>query len=131
MSGITVKDEMMNQEIKEVSVANAMERINNGALLIDVREWDEIEMVAYGVDGHLQIPQSEFSIRFNEIPRNREIIVGCHSGNRSRTITLFLMEQGFSNVHNLNGGIRDWMEQELPVTWDNTIVKKPQLSHAI
>ncbi|HUW05152.1 MAG TPA: rhodanese-like domain-containing protein [Williamwhitmania sp.] len=122
---------MMNQEIKGVSVAVAIERISNGALLIDVREWEEIEMVAYGVDGHLQIPQSEFSIRFNEIPRNREIIVGCHSGNRSRTITIFLLEQGFGNVLNLDGGIRDWMEQELPVTWDNAIVKNTLPSNAI
>ncbi len=125
------KNKKMDKEVKQVSVAVAIEKIKNGALLIDIREAEEIEMVAYDVDGHMQIPQSEFSFRLNEIPRDREIIIGCHSGNRSLHTTLFLMDQNFDNVFNLKGGIRDWMEQGLPVSWDSYKAKRTVQAHDI
>ncbi len=48
--------------------------------------------------------------RLNELPRDKEIIVTCRSGNRSGQVADFLREQGFSNVHNMAGGIVAWEE---------------------
>ncbi len=109
----------MNQEIKEVNPATAFEKIQNGALLVDIREAEEIEMVAFDTKEQMLLPHSEFSYRFLEVPKDREVILGCNSGTRSRIATLFLIEQNFDNVYNLKGGITDWISLEFPVKWDN------------
>jgi len=109
----------MNQEIKEVNPVTAYEKIREGALLLDIRESVEIEMVAFDMEEQILIPQSEFAFRFHEIPKDREVILGCNSGSRSRDVTLFLIDQEFDNVYNLKGGISEWIELNLPVKWDN------------
>ncbi len=109
----------MHQEVKEVCPAAAYERIRKGALLLDIRETEEIEMLAFDVEAQIFIPQSEFDFRFCEIPRDREVIIGCNSGKRSRIATLFLINEKYDNVYNLKGGIEEWIERGLPVRWDD------------
>jgi len=109
----------MHQEIREVNPAVAYERIQKGALLLDIRETEEIEMLAFDVEEQIFIPQSEFTLRFREIPSDREIIVGCHSGNRSQDVTLFLTKKKYDKVYNLKGGIEEWLDLGLPVRWDD------------
>jgi rhodanese-related sulfurtransferase len=109
----------MNFSIEEVNPAMAFERIQNGALLLDIREWEEIEMFNFDVEDQLMIPLSEFTGRFHEIPVDREIIVGCNSGNRSMQAVFFLRSQNFERVYNLQGGINDWIQTGLPVQWDH------------
>jgi rhodanese-related sulfurtransferase len=44
-----------------------------------------------------------------ELPdKNEAIILHCHHGMRSDRACQFLAAQGFSNVHNLLGGIDEW-----------------------
>ncbi len=121
----------MHQEIKEVNPAVAYAKIQKGVLLLDIRESEEIEMFAFDVEEQIFIPQSEFVFRFSEIPRNREVIIGYHSGNRSRDATLFLMKERYENVYNLKGGIRKWIELDLPVKWDNCKVESTIHIHKI
>ncbi len=109
----------MHQEIREFNPVVAYERIQKGALLLDIREPEEIEMLAFDVEEQIFIPQSELDFRFSETPRDREVIIGCHSGNRSRDVTLFLIKEKYDNVYNLKGGIEEWIELGLPVKWDN------------
>jgi Rhodanese-related sulfurtransferase len=45
------------------------------------------------------------------LDRNTEIIAYCHHGMRSGDATGFLLQQGFSNVKNLIGGIDAWSIQ--------------------
>ncbi len=111
----------MNLEVKEIDTVTAFERMQAGALLVDIREWEEVEMVAFDMEELLQIPQSEMEHRFHEIPVDKEIIVGCHSGVRSQHVTRFLMKKGLNTVYSLKGGIRDWEDRNFPVKWDNFI----------
>ena len=52
----------------------------------------------------------EVASRLTELPRDKEIIVTCRTGNRSSQIADLLREQGFTNVHNMTGGIVAWEE---------------------
>lgn len=80
-------------------------------LVIDVREAFELEYANLG-DGILHVPLSDLSRRLadalpEQVTRNpeQEIVVMCHHGNRSMQVTAWLMQQGYSNVFNLDGGI--------------------------
>jgi phage shock protein E len=74
--------------------------------LLDVREQSEYD--AGHIPGVTLIPMGEVANRLAEIPTDKEVIVTCRSGNRSGQITDFLRQQGFDNVHNMEGGIAAW-----------------------
>jgi rhodanese-related sulfurtransferase len=46
--------------------------------------------------------------RINELPKDKEIAVLCHSGARSARVTQYLLQMGFNNVMNITGGIERW-----------------------
>ena len=51
---------------------------------------------------------SEIQARVQELDPDRETVVICHHGIRSRAVARFLDEVGFSQVINLKGGIDGW-----------------------
>lgn len=74
--------------------------------LLDVREPAE---VATGRIGNcLTIPLAILPLRLNELPRDIPIVVYCKVGGRSAQAVRFLQGKGFSDVHNLAGGIIRW-----------------------
>ncbi|WP_420630946.1 rhodanese-like domain-containing protein [Candidatus Leptofilum sp.] len=86
------------------TVATVKER--DDVIVLDVREQWEYD------EGHIPgvtlIPMGEVSSRLSEIPTDKEVIVTCRSGNRSGQITDYLRQQGYDNVHNMEGGILAW-----------------------
>lgn len=105
----------MQQAAKDVGPATAVELLDGGALLIDVREPRELAAASFDVEGMVNIPLSEFQARWEEIPRDRPVIIACEVGGRSLQATMFLRHQGFDNVSNLVGGIARWSAEGLPV----------------
>jgi len=74
-------------------------------LLLDVRRADER---AKGfIPGSIHIPLDELRGRLGELPRDREIIVSCHTGQRSYFACRLLAQNGF-RVRNLTGAWRTW-----------------------
>lgn len=86
------------------TVATIKER--DDVVVLDVREQWEYD--AGHIPGVTLIPMGEVSSRLSEIPTDKEVIVTCRSGNRSGQITDYLRQQGFDNVHNMDGGILAW-----------------------
>jgi sulfur-carrier protein adenylyltransferase/sulfurtransferase len=77
--------------------------------LIDVREAFEYEIAR--IDGAKLIPLGEIAERADELPRERPIVVHCHSGQRSAQAVRLLQQRGFDKVYNLEGGIDAWSDQ--------------------
>jgi sulfur-carrier protein adenylyltransferase/sulfurtransferase len=77
--------------------------------LIDVREAFEYEIAR--IDGAKLIPLGEIAKRADELPRERPIVVHCHSGQRSAQAVRLLQQRGFDKVYNLEGGIDAWSDQ--------------------
>lgn len=96
----------------DVQTVSAIKEQDN-VIVLDVREQSEYD------EGHIPgvvlIPMGEVSSRLSEIPTDKEVIVTCRTGNRSGQITDYLREQGFDNVHNMEGGIVAWEAAGLPV----------------
>ncbi len=76
------------------------ESAGNGFLL-DVR--NPPELVVESVPGAINIPLPELRGRLSELPRDREILVTCRSGQRGYYATRILLQNGF-NVRNIAGG---------------------------
>ncbi len=74
--------------------------------LVDVRE--EWEFQAARIDGATLIPMGQIAARLPELDPESSIVVICHHGGRSMQVAVFLERQGFSNVHNLTGGVDAW-----------------------
>ena len=91
----------------EINTATGKQMFDEGAYMLDVRNPDE--WVAYHVDGTTLVPLPDLEARVNEVPRDREIIVICNSGNRSQVARDILLEAGFENVTSIAGGIQGWM----------------------
>ena len=89
----------------DVQTTHALQE-HEDVFLLDVREQHEYDA------GHIPnitlIPMGDIPARIAELPTDKEIIVTCRSGNRSGQITNYLREQGFTNVHNMEGGILAW-----------------------
>ncbi|HEX7022456.1 MAG TPA: rhodanese-like domain-containing protein [Trueperaceae bacterium] len=96
----------------EVDVLEAKERIDGGALLLDVREKSEFDEAR--IPGSLLIPLGELAGRQEELPKDRDIMVHCRSGARSARAAQYLNVQGY-RATNMAGGILAWKEAELPV----------------
>jgi len=98
---------------KIVNAKNARERLNAGALLVDVREPNEWEKTRVG--GALLIPLGDVETRRDEIPKDRDVILICRSGRRSADAQATLERHGYDRVANLEGGILAWIDAGLPV----------------
>ncbi len=75
------------------------------SILLDVRRPDER---ARGfIPGSVHIPLDQVRARMKELPRDRDIIVHCQSGQRSYFACRILAQNGFC-VRNLSGSFRTW-----------------------
>jgi len=84
--------------------------------LLDVREpW---EFQTCHLEGSLLIPMGRIPAGRDELDPDRETVVICHHGIRSRQIAYYLERAGFTNVVNLTGGLDAWardVDPEMPV----------------
>jgi len=74
--------------------------------LIDVREsWE----VARGmIPEAVHIAMNTIPDHLADIPTDRMVVVYCATGARSDAVSAFLLENGFTDVKNLGGGIAAW-----------------------
>lgn len=96
-----------------VSVADAVHLQDAGAFVLDVRQPEE--WVSYHIAGTTLIPPGEPPQRFAEVPRDKPIVVVCHSGNRSQQGRDILLNAGFTRVTSMTGGLVAWQTQGLPL----------------
>jgi len=75
-------------------------------VILDVREKWEYEMS--NIKNSVLMPLRELKNGIKKLDKNKEIIVLCHLGERSRYAARFLIQNGFKNVKNLEGGINSW-----------------------
>jgi rhodanese-related sulfurtransferase len=75
------------------------------ALILDVR--DDPERAAGAIPNSVHIPLPQLRARLHELPKDRELIVHCQSGQRSYFACRLLTQKGF-RCRNLTGSYRTW-----------------------
>lgn len=83
-----------------------------GPRLLDVRQPHEFDLCA--LPGAQLIPLGELPDRLQELDPKAEYVVYCHHGGRSMRAAMFLEQQGFAQVANLEGGIDAWAAEVDP-----------------
>lgn len=106
--------------MRHISGQDALDAARGGALFVDLRPAIESDYKKFAVPEVLYLPEEDLSARIGEIPRDRPVIVADSVGLRSRDAVKQLMELGFTNVANLNGGILDWEHDGMPITVDQS-----------
>lgn len=101
--------------VREVTVAEALERTARGARLVDVREDHEWEQGRARGAEHLGRGVIERDIEARVPDRGAELILYCGGGYRSALAADSLQRMGYTNVHSLAGGWRAWSEAQAPI----------------
>ncbi len=103
----------------EITVSEVAEKRENGEdfILMDVREAHELNLANLG-DGVTLLPLSQLAAsQLDALPpevtnnKEAEIVVLCHTGMRSGQVTAWLLQQGWTNVLSMAGGIDAYARQ--------------------
>ncbi len=90
-----------------------VERVSSEALVVDVRNRSEWEKGHIPNARHIMLGDLRRSLA--DLPANRPIIAVCGSGYRSSIAASLLVQQGFSDVSSMAGGMMAWNRQGLPL----------------
>ena len=110
-----------NDSVPSIAPDEAKSLQDNGALIIDIRELEEIQISGKVKDSY-HIPRGLLEFQTKLVNPNglegfdteNTIILYCASGGRAALAGKTLKDLGFEKVFNL-GGLKDWSVAELPV----------------
>ena len=98
---------------REVSTDEAYQMYQQtGTFVLDVRtqeEWNE-----YHAPNTTLIPLDQLPNRLSEVPKDKEILVVCRSGNRSQQGRDILLAAGY-NATSMTGGLKEWYAKGYPI----------------
>lgn len=93
--------------VVDISPEELFEKISH-VKLIDVREPREFTDELGHIHGAELIPLGLLPEKIGEVSRNTTVVFICRSGGRSSQATALALENGFSSVYNMKGGMLLW-----------------------
>lgn len=92
---------------------NAAAQGSEKPVVLDVREPWELQTASVKADGFelIAMPMRSVPARYMELQRDQAIACLCHHGSRSAQVVHFLMQNGFTNIVNIQGGINAWSSE--------------------
>ena len=106
------------QGLPFLSPKEAYDALLNGAALVDLRSDDLVEMKAFTVPDIYHIPHRSLATCLSELPKDRFLILADTSGVYTKAAAKLLLENGFSQIACLDGGMLAWDEARLPQDTD-------------
>lgn len=113
-------DSIYEHKVPHLSVEDFITMSKNDMYLLDAREEEEFNV------SHLKNARNVGYFWFDmrkvyDIPQDANIVVYCSLGIRGEKIAEKLLNAGYKNVHNLYGGIFEWVNIGQPVYKDNGV----------
>jgi sulfur-carrier protein adenylyltransferase/sulfurtransferase len=112
----------IKSRIDEVDPSVVREQVSNGAVVVDVREAEELS--AGHIPGAKHVPKSYLESRIEGAApdRDQHVILYCQSGNRSAWAARTLIEDlGYENVESMTGGFTLWKDRGYEVEQPRTL----------
>ena len=88
---------------------------NPDAQIIDVRTPEEYANGSIEGSVLINFYDSDFKDRVQKLDKSKPVMVYCAAGGRSGKASKMLVSEGFTNVHDLKGGMGAWTSQGMPV----------------
>ena len=93
--------------VKQVSITELKPLLNDRKrFYLDVRTPSEFK--GNHIKGFKNIPLQTLNSQLNQIPQDKEVLVICQSGMRSKPAVKVLKKAGYSNVTEVRGGMNAW-----------------------
>lgn len=83
-----------------------MLKTNKDMVIVDLREPDLF--ADSRVPGSINIPFDDIETRYKELPKNKKIVFVCHTGRMGTESGNLLLQNGYKQVFNLEGGMAKW-----------------------
>ena len=107
-------DSLLNQTVPAIRPNECPENV----LFIDARELAEYQISH--IEGALFVGYDDVNFEaLDSVPKEQEIVVYCSVGYRSEKVGEQLLDNGFTNVSNLYGGLFLWMNENKAVVDNN------------
>jgi rhodanese-related sulfurtransferase len=112
------------QEIENLTPQQVKDELSKqNVILVDIREGEELQQNGK-IEGAVHAPRgmlefyadSTLPYHKPEFDKSNRLILQCASGGRSALAAKRLKEMGYDNVAHLDGGLKAWMEEGLPVS---------------
>lgn len=87
----------------------------NNEQIIDVRTPQEFEGGYIADAKNINVYDADFKTRIGQLDKSKPVFVYCKAGGRSADAAKKLVELGFKEVYDLQGGMMGWESQKLPV----------------
>ena len=115
--GLAIDNPNAPKPVQELSVRDADDRLRAGTItVVDVRPADERAIAS--INAAFETFDGDNRARLEALPKDTALAFLCHRGGRSAQAAEQFRAQGFTNVHNITGGIDAWSEDV-----DNSVPK--------
>jgi rhodanese-related sulfurtransferase len=103
------------QAFAALSAAQAVRLMNQGALVIDLRNKDSYD-AGHIVDAR-NVPAADLPAQADSLKkwRDKNVITYCDSGIQGASAARTLIKLGFTKVFNLQGGLNAWVKDNMPL----------------
>ncbi|MEN8212881.1 MAG: VTT domain-containing protein [Pseudomonadota bacterium] len=101
----------------DIGALNQRLQSESELLLLDVRSRDDFVGELGHIGGARNIPLEELELHLDELAPYAEkpVALICTTDHRSRKAAMILAENGFADVHVVNGGMTQWNKDGLPL----------------
>ena len=101
--------------VPAVGPEEAARRVDEGAVLLDVREPDEWQ--AGHAPNAVHVPLAALAASIDQLDKEQPVVAVCRVGGRSERAAAVLLQRGYDAV-NLAGGMQAWNAAGMPVITD-------------
>ncbi|WNH53388.1 Grx4 family monothiol glutaredoxin [Stenotrophomonas oahuensis] len=108
--GLAIDNPNAPKPVQELSVRDADDRLRAGTItVVDVRPADERAIAS--INTAFETFDGDNRARLEALPKDTALAFLCHRGGRSAQAAEQFRAKGFTNVHNITGGIDAWSEE--------------------
>ncbi len=100
---------MHPQSISTIRIVEFLEKKNHGAIVIDIRTPEEIQHGKIANALEIDCSRADFSSHLMKLDRSKSYLIYCRSGYRSSQVLELFRTLQFQDVHDLGGGIGEWV----------------------
>jgi rhodanese-related sulfurtransferase len=111
-AAVTAADTEIN--VQEAFSLIQRNKANPDFIIIDVRTAEEFDSGHLAGAVNIDFYSPDFKANLDKLERNKEYLIYCRTGIRGAAATRIMIELGFTMVHNLSGGIVQWIEAGYP-----------------